>query len=189
MLRQILAETQSSAIIQAVLCAGEQSDYASTELPTAAAISSLQEIAHFYQSNGLHPGIPGVFSGHESSPPWHSIYLVHGGPLGKQASWQSAVEQMTDFLCVDACTALGEVLDQARSETLEVAQQQTDHEWNPWLRMYASRRLDLSTELDANKLALRLTLRSLQEWLAALARSGERCETTRGQVPVRTPTR
>jgi len=169
LVRRITAELDAAASIQAVLCVGEQSDFASTELASAAGVACLQEVAHYFRTNGLHPGIPDISDDHSANPPWNHVYLVHGGPLGKQAAWRSAVEQMTDFLCIDACTALGEALDECRDDTLAYAADNQDHEWNSWLRMFASRRLDLSAQLHPEQLVKRLTLQSLQEWLGALA--------------------
>ncbi len=169
LVRRIIAELDISATVQAVLCVGEQSDFASTELASAAGVACLQEVAHYFRTNGLHPGVPGIHDDHSANPPWNQVYLVHGGPLGKQAAWRSAVEQMTDFLCIDACTALGEVLDVCRDDTFASATNDQDHEWNAWLRMFASRRLDLSSQLHPEQLVKRLTLHSLQEWLSALS--------------------
>ncbi len=168
LIRRIAAELNITTNVQAILCVGEQSDFASTELASAAGVACLQEVGHYFHTNGLHPGVPGIPDDHSSNPPWNQVYLVNGGPLGKQAAWRSAVEQMTDFLCIDACTALGEVLDTCRAETIEYAANDLDHEWDVWLRMFASRRLDLSAQLHPEQLVKHLTLQSLQEWLGAL---------------------
>jgi serine/threonine protein kinase len=168
LIRRIATELNANIRVQAVLCVGEQSDFASTELASAAGVACLQELGHYFRTNGLHPGVPGIPEDHASNPPWNQVYLVHGGPLGKQAAWRSAVEQMTDFLCIDACTALGEVLDECRDETIACAANELNHEWNAWLRMFASRRLDLSAQLHPEKLAKHLTLQFLHEWLSAL---------------------
>ena len=169
LVRRIIAELDVNATVQLVLSVGEQSDFSATELASAAGVACLQEIEHYFRVDGLHPGIPGIPEDHSASPPWNQIYLIHGGALGKQAAWRSAVEQMTDFLCIDACTALGEVLDECRVTTRDCAAASQDHEWNPWLRMFASRPLDLSAQLQPEQLAKRLTLQALQDWLDALS--------------------
>lgn len=167
--RQILAELNATAQIQSVLSVGEQSDFASTELASASSVACLHEFSHFFRTSGLHPGIPGLPADHSSKPPWNFLYLVHGGQLGKTAAWRSAIEQLTDFLCIDACTALGEVLDEARDQTVATASQSDEHEWAPWLRMFSSRRLDISNQLRPEQLVKRIVLQSLQEWLGAFA--------------------
>ncbi|MDZ4852564.1 MAG: protein kinase [Pirellulaceae bacterium] len=169
LVRRILAELNAKAIVQSVLCVGDQSDFASTELATATGVSCMHEIAHFYKTDGLYPGIPGLQSDFSSNPPWQQVYLVHGGALGKQAAWRNAIEQMTDFLTIDACTTLGEIFDSERIKTFAVANETADREWVPWLRMFASRRLDLSSKIQTASLVRRLALQSLQEWLVALS--------------------
>lgn len=169
LVRNILSELDVKANVQSILCVGDQSDCASTELAAAAGVACLHEISHYYHSNGLHPGIPGFSNDHSSTPPWNHIYLVHGGKLGKLGGWHSAVEQMTDFLCIDACTALGEVLDTTRAETIAKANSDSHHEWSPWLRMFASRQLDFTVQLQPEQLSKRLTLQKLQEWIDSLS--------------------
>ncbi len=120
----------------------------STELATACGIACLREIAHFYRTDGLHPGIPGLPYDHLSTPPWNNVYLVHGGRLGRPTGWSSAVQQMSDFICIDTCTALGAAFDAARAQSFDDASADPECEWQPWLRTLATRKLDLTAELN-----------------------------------------
>ncbi len=82
LLRQILSELELDAVLHAVVSTAERTDGVSTELATACGIACLREIAHFYRTDGLHPGIPGLPYDHLSTPPWNNVYLVHTWSIG-----------------------------------------------------------------------------------------------------------
>jgi serine/threonine protein kinase len=169
LIRQILSELDLQADIKAILTAAEGGESHSVELQAAAGMTCLREIGHYYQTNGLHPGLPYLGTSHIASSPWSSIYLVHGGQLGYTSGWRMAIHQIADFLCVDGCTALGESLDAARRESFSNAESNTETEWQPWLRTFASRTIELGEKVNTELVVKRTVFCQLYEWNKMLA--------------------
>jgi serine/threonine protein kinase len=168
LVQQLLREAGLTALAQAVVMVASHNDGVSTELATACGMSCMREIDHYYRTGGLHPGIPGLANDPLSSPPWDQVYAVYGGQLDRPNDWHSAVAQMADFLGIDACTLIGEALDEARNQTLRLAYEDSECEWQPWLRTLATRRLDLATELHPQLIAKQLLFQQLQELSGSL---------------------
>jgi serine/threonine protein kinase len=169
LIRQILSELDLQADIKGILTAADGSESHSVELHAAAGIACLREIGHYYQTNGLHPGLPNLGASHVANPPWSNIYLVHGGQLGRTSGWRTAIHQIVDFLCVDGCTAVGNSLDTVRHECYATAEEDSEAEWQPWLRTFASRTIELGEKLNPELVVKRTVFYQLHEWNNMLA--------------------
>ncbi len=117
LLRQASSELNIRIAIQFVLTAGEQNERNGRELMGASAISSLTEVSHYFQTGGLHPGLPSLPANRGTAkPPADQVYLVYGGVVGDQVAWHSAIDQAAHYLHADSRTPLGTTLQSARLE-------------------------------------------------------------------------
>ncbi|MCY2974534.1 MAG: protein kinase [Planctomycetota bacterium] len=185
LIQQMLKDLNLSAQIHLVLTAASQSNMIAYELATAAGVACLKELNHYSFSAGLYPGIPSLPDFRPTKTPWENVFLVHGGKLGDTTLWYSAIEQVVDFLYMDACTALGGILDEQRNSNSKstdeaehgtiakanklVASNTNDHEWADWLRTIGSERINLTSKLSPEPLVKYLSLQALQPWLSKLA--------------------
>jgi serine/threonine protein kinase len=171
MLRQLLADFQFPASVQAVLSVASQSDGASTELATVVGMTCLREIDHYFKTNGLYPGLPEVPEDHTAMAPWKNVYFIPGGTLGSIADWHEGIRQMSDFLCLDACTSFGPAMDHPRHQSFVDADQDSKVEWQPWVRIFSSKPIDLKDQCTPEILTKRVLFHLLQEWRVALMAS------------------
>jgi len=171
LIQQMLKDLDLSAQIQLVLTAANESSMIAYELATAAGVACLQELNHYSFSAGLYPGIPSLPTFQPTKAPWENVYLVHGGKLGDTTQWYSAIEQVVDFLYMDACTALGEIFDTQRVLSNATASSPNDHESADWLRTFGSEKINLTSKLSPEPFVKYLSLQALQPWLSKLATS------------------
>jgi hypothetical protein len=187
MLRQLLAEFQLPASVQAVLSVAAQSDGSSTELATVVGMTCLREITHYFKTKGLHPGLPEVPEDHTAMAPWKNIYFVPGGTLGSSADWHEAIRQMSDFLCLDACTSFGTAMDHSRRQNFVDAEKDGDTAWQPWVRIFTSKPIDLKDQCTPEILAKRVLFHLLHEWRVALMTSISEDATDERRGPIPSP--
>ncbi len=185
LIQQMLKDLNLSAQIQLVLTAASESTMIAYELATAAGVACLKELNHYSFSAGLYPGIPSLPDFQPTKAPWENVFLVHGGKLGDSTFWYSAIEQVVDFLYMDACTALGGILDKQRissgkstnahehgpsgKSSKPVMNNDDVHEWADWLRTIGSERINLTSKLSPEPFVKYLSLQALQPWLSKLS--------------------
>jgi serine/threonine protein kinase len=189
LIQQMLNDLNVPAQIQLVFTVASESSMIAYELATAAGVACLKELNHYSFSAGLYPGIPSLPDIHPTKAPWENVFLVHGGKLGDNALWYSAIEQVVDFLYMDACTALGGILDKQRVKNNNsvgsrenasdnerdrqtdnsIDSKPNDHEWADWLRTIGSEKINLTSKLSPEPFVKYLSLQALQPWLSKLA--------------------
>ncbi len=169
LLRQASSELNIRIAIQFVLTAGEQNERNGRELMGASAISSLTEVSHYFQTGGLHPGLPSLPANRGTAkPPADQVYLVYGGVVGDQIAWHSAIDQAAHYLHADSRTPLGNALQSARLESIQNSTDAEDIDWVPWLRTVGTYRMDFNSNVDPEYVAQVASLQSLQKWLTRL---------------------
>ncbi len=184
LIQQMLKDLDLSAQIHLVLTAASESNMIAYELATAAGVACLKELNHYSFSAGLYPGIPSLPEFQPTKAPWQNVFLVHGGKLGDTTLWYSAIEQVVDFLYMDACTALGGILDRRRNTSNKstfttehgtsnktsqtVASNPDDHDCADWLRTIRSEKINLTSKLSPEPFVKYLSLQALQPWLSKL---------------------
>ena len=165
LIQRLLEDLEVQATIQLVLTAAKETPMIAYELATAAGAACLNEINHYSRSAGLYPGIPTLPDYNPSKAPWDYVYLVHGGKLGNSAEWYSAIEQIIDFLCMDACTSLGTALDKERLNSANGSGNGEQHEWTDWVKTFGSEKLSLGSKLNPESFVRHLSLQTLQPWI------------------------
>lgn len=168
LIRQMLTELNVQGEILSIMTAAEGTDSHSVELQAAVGITCLREIQHYFQTNGLHPGLPQLGASHIANPPWRNVYLVHGGHLGRASGWRMAIHQIVEFLLVDSFTTLGESLDVVRQESFSDAESDPEAEWQPWLRTFASRSIEYGEKFNSELVVKRTVFHQLFELNSSL---------------------
>jgi serine/threonine protein kinase len=186
MIRQILSELNVHGEIRSIMTAAEGTDSHSVELQAAVGITCLREINHYFQTNGLHPGLPQLGASHIANPPWNNVYLVHGGQLGRASGWRTAIQQIVDFLLVDSFTTLGESLDAVRMESFRDAESDPEAEWQPWLRTFASRNIEYGQKFNPELVVKRSVFHQLFELNSSLC-SAETSANEESQSTLKSP--
>jgi serine/threonine protein kinase len=121
--RQMLDELQAaSAEVLAVLAYGTNRNPQQQELATASGISTLTELAQFHRPSAIYPGDPGcgLKSRPASAGGLDAAYVVHVGEEMSNQQWESACDNIAEFLLLDAITPAGHVLRAAREEPSDV---------------------------------------------------------------------
>ncbi len=79
-----------------------------------------------------------------------------------------AIHQIVEFLLVDSFTTLGESLDVARLESFSDAESDPEAEWQPWLRTFASRRIEYGEKFNSELVVKRTVFHQLFELNSSL---------------------
>ena len=160
-------KTAAPGNVTVVLTVAKHSDLTALELPAAAAVATMVELAHHVQTSGLHPGLPTLTPYPLSSPPIDEVYLIDGGRLGSISDWHLAVNQTADFLSIDAYTEIGDCrraeMTKANAEKYNLA----DH-CTPWLRTFCSAEINIVNDQRPDHLSKQWLLETLARWLNAI---------------------
>ena len=168
LVRRAMDEQGVAGQILAFLTASAQDDRYGHSLQGASAMVCLSEMEHYFQTAGLHPGLPTLpMSQAAPRAPIDNVYLVQGGVVGDRDAWETAIDQAVEYIYADACSPLGKALDAVRSQTHSLSQD-GEVEWTPWLRTLGSRRLDIDSRLSPEYLTQLATLEVSQQWMKRL---------------------
>jgi len=170
MVRQLAAELEIPIGIELVLTCATPHGISSTDLTTASALACLNEINHYFRTEGLHPQIDQIPpSSAINKPPFDHVSLIYGGQCGNTRDWEIATLQVSDYLWACNETDLGSRIASTRVQATKDAIQFSDQSWTSWLGTVNSRHLEMSTEIAPDFAACRLCLRAILPWLSALS--------------------
>ena len=121
--RQMLDELQTTgAEVLAVLAYGTNRNPQQQELATASGISTLTELAQFHRPSAIYPGDPGcgLKARPASAGGLDAAYVVHVGEELSNQQWESACDNIAEFMLLDTITPAGHILRAARQEPGEL---------------------------------------------------------------------
>ena len=170
MVRQLAAEFEIPISIDLVLTCATPHGISSTDLTTASALACLNEINHYFRTEGLHPQIDQIPPSRAiNKPPFDHVSLIYGGQCGNTRDWEIATIQVADYLWACNETDLGARIESTREQAKKDAIQFSDQSWTSWLGTVNSRHLEMSSEIAPDFAACRLCLRAILPWLSALS--------------------
>ena len=169
MVRQLAAEFEIPINIELVLTCATPHGISSTDLTTASALACLNEINHYFRSEGLHPQIDQLPASQAiNKPPFDHVSLVYGGQCGNLRDWEVAITQVADYLWASNETELGTRIVAVREQAFADANHFPDQSWTSWLSTVNSNHLELSSEISPDTAACRLCLRAILPWYSSL---------------------
>ena len=170
MVRQLAAEFEIPISIDLVLTCATPHGFSSTDLTTASALACLNEINHYFRTEGLHPQIDQIPPSRAiNKPPFDHVSLIYGGQCGNTRDWEIATFQVAEYLWACNETDLGARIESTREQATKDAIQFSDQSWTSWLGTVNSRHLEISSETAPDFAACRLCLRAILPWLSALS--------------------
>ena len=169
MVRQLSAEFEIPMHVELILTCASPYGVSSTDLTTASALACLNEINHYFETEGLHPQIDQIpLSGAINQPPFDHVSLVHGGQCGNAHDWENTIAVVSDYLWACNETELGCRIAWTREESKREAIRYPDQSWTNWLGAVSSRPLEISSNITPEADASRLCLRAILPWLSAM---------------------
>ncbi len=165
LLHEALSKHSLRSTIQLVLTIAQERESSDSSVESASARACLTEIAHYMGNGGLHPGVPCLPPFQAAArPPMDYVYLVDGGNLGNNDDWNVGIRKAAEFLMLDGCSGLGKQLDRERLATVQLAQNEVDHEWTPWLRTCSTAELRLNLRKPPQEVAKQVAHELLCDW-------------------------